>query len=349
MWIRTFFISLMTAFSVFATAQNAQRSYLFDEDWRFHRGGMQWAENPAFDDSKWRQLDLPHDWSLENIPGTQSPFDPAAISQVSGGFTVGGTGWYRKSFTLPERGRSEGSRIYLQFDGVMSNAEVWLNGRSLGAHPYGYTSFFFDITDLVKRKDKNIVAVKVRNEGENSRWYTGSGIYRHVWLTITDPLHVAPWGTYITTPEVSDQTATVSIRTKVLNKNNSTADASIRTRILDPKGSEVGVASAQQQIPADSTAEVRQIVTVSKPERWSLEKPALYRAVTEISWNGQVTDRYETVFGIRTISFDAARGFVLNGKPVELKGGCVHHDNGPLGARAYDRAEERRVELLKAS
>src|SRR6185312_16468564 len=180
---------------------------LFDNDWRFFRGGAQGGELPHFDDSKWRKIDLPHDWSIEDLPGTGSPFNPAAISQVGGGFTTGGTGWYRKSFIVPAS--LKGKRIIIQFDGVYMNATVFVNGQNIGNHPYGYTSFWFDITDKIKFATTNVIAVEVKNEGQNSRWYSGSGIYRHVWLKTADPVHIAQWGTFITTPEVSTARATV--------------------------------------------------------------------------------------------------------------------------------------------
>ncbi|MBD0377476.1 MAG: beta galactosidase jelly roll domain-containing protein, partial [Flavisolibacter sp.] len=187
---------LFSLLLLMALAVNAQNKnvILFDDDWRFFRGGALGAESISFDDSKWRQLDLPHDWSIEDLPGTNSPFNPAAISQVNGGFTTGGTAWYRKTFSVPAE--QKGKRTVLQFDGVYMNADVWLNGKMLGTHPYGYTTFWFDITNQLKYGENNIVAVKVRNEGENSRWYSGSGIYRHVWLKIMDPVHVAQWGTF---------------------------------------------------------------------------------------------------------------------------------------------------------
>ena len=163
---------------------SAQTTVLIDEDWKFHRGGAQGAEALKFDDSGWRKVDLPHDWSIEDLPGTQSPFSRDAVSQVSGGFTTGGTGWYRKVFTIPNE--QQGKRIVVQFDGVYMNAEVWLNGQFLGTHPYGYTSFWFDVTDEAKL-DANVLAVKVKNEGENSRWYSGSGIYRHVLVEVIGP------------------------------------------------------------------------------------------------------------------------------------------------------------------
>ncbi|MFL6332583.1 MAG: glycoside hydrolase family 2 TIM barrel-domain containing protein [Pyrinomonadaceae bacterium] len=319
----------------------------FDDGWRFHRGGAQGAEAADFDDSRWRRLDLPHDWSIEDLPGKGSPFDPEAVSQVQGGFTTGGTGWYRKSFEVPAA--QKGRRVRIQFDGVYMNAEVWLNGRRLGEHPYGYTSFWFDLTDKINYGGANVLAVKVRNEGENSRWYSGSGIYRHVWLKTLDPLHVAQWGTYVMTPEVDTSRAKVIMRTTVQNEGDAAARVRLVTRLLDAAGAEVARAEDGGGVEVGSSREFEQDAAIRAPALWSPDSPALYTAVTEVYREGQLTDRVETKFGVRTISFDATRGFLLNGRPLKLKGGCLHHDNGPLGARAYDRAEERRVELLKAA
>ena len=339
--------ALLVLLSLPAPAQTRGGSVLFDDDWRFLRGGAQGAEGPDFDDSRWRRLDLPHDWSVEDLPGKGTPFDPAAVSQVSGGFTVGGTGWYRKSFDVPAS--EKGKRVRIQFDGVYMNAEVWLNGRRVGGHPYGYTSFWFDLTDKVNFGGRNVIAVKVRNEGENSRWYSGSGIYRHVWLKTLDPLHVAQWGTYVTTPEVDASRAKVVMRTTVQNESDAAARIRIVTRLLDPSGAEAARADDGGGVEAKGSREFEQDAAIRAPALWSPESPALYTAVTEVYRDGRVTDRVETKFGVRTISFDVAHGFSLNGRTVKLKGGCLHHDNGPLGARAYDRAEERRVELLKAA
>lgn len=320
---------------------------LFDLDWRFHKGGAQGAEAMDFDDSGWRRLDLPHDWSIEDLPGTGSPFDPNAISQVSGGFTIGGTGWYRKTFNVPET--QKGRRIIIQFDGVYMNAEVWLNGQPLGTHPYGYTSFWFDLTGKVKFDGANVLAVKVKNEGENSRWYSGSGIYRHVWLKTFQPTHLAQWGINITTPEVSESSARVKVKTSVMNESDRPVQATLVTRVINHVGVEVGRVEASHSIEARAAHEFDQSASIKSPELWSPDSPALYKTVSEVYVERQLTDRLETKFGIRTISFNARQGFLLNGKPLKLKGGCLHHDNGPLGARAYDRAEERRVELLKMS
>ncbi len=320
---------------------------LFDADWRFHRADVEGGELETFDHSSWRLLSLPHDWGIEDLPGTQSPFDPNAISAVDGGFTTGGTAWYRKEFTASAQW--QGKRIQLQFDGIYMNADVWLNGRHLGNHPYGYTSFWYDVTDCLSFGKKNILAVRVRNEGINSRWYSGSGIYRHVWLKVVEPVHVATWGTYITTPKVDESGAKVNIKTKVVNDSRQTQRITVITRILDAMGIEAARAESREDIQLGTSVQFSQDTVVKSPTLWSTESPALYTAVVEVRDDKVLHDRVETQFGIRTISFDAEKGFVLNGEPTLLKGGCVHHDNGPLGAAAYDRAEQRRVELLKAS
>lgn len=342
---KTFLLSL--CFFLLTTAQAQRSSQLFDDNWLFHRGGALGADEPGISDSLWQPVQLPHDWSIEDLPGALSPFYSAAISQVSGGFTTGGTGWYRKWFVLPSS--QKGKRFYLQFDGVYMNADVYVNGKSMGKHPYGYTSFYYDVTDRLKFGEKNLVAVRVRNEGENSRWYSGSGIYRHVWLTSVSPLHIATWGTSVTTPEVSATTATIQFNTKIRNSEPSDQRLNLQLRIRDEKGKEVARTNSAENIPDSSYKEINQSVVIQKPGLWSIEAPKLYTAVFTVYKGAQLVDSSETKFGIRSISFDATKGFRLNGRTVKLKGGCVHHDNGPLGASAYDRAEERKVELLKAS
>ena len=323
------------------------KAVLFDSDWRFHRGGAQLAEQPGFDDSTWRLLDLPHDWSIEDLPGTNSPFNRDAISQVNGGFTIGGTGWYRKSFSIPLE--QKGNIFTLLFEGIYMNSEVWINGLSVGSQPYGYTSFFIDITSKVKFGEKNVLAVKVRNEGENSRWYSGSGIYRHVWLNINYPVHISNWGTSIATSEVTPGSAKTTIQTSVENKSGESAEIRLITKLFSSKGIEAGSIESKQTIDKGALQIVNQIIDIKGPELWSTESPKLYKAVSEIFLGSELVDHQETMFGIRTISFDVTNGFQLNGKSLKLKGACFHHDHGPLGAKSYDRAEERRVELLKAS
>lgn len=330
-----------------AHAQTKNNTVNFDEGWRFHLGGMLGAENPDLNDSKWRQVDLPHDWSIEDLPGTHSPFNPKAISQVGGGFTSQGTAWYRKTFTVPFT--AKGKQLIIQFDGVYMNTDVFVNGENIGNHPYGYTSFYYDITRHLKYGQKNTIAVEVKSEGQNSRWYSGSGIYRHVWLKTVDPVHIAQWGTYITTPEVNESSARVNIKTQLINEGKIDANIAVVTRFINAKGIEVGKTESKVNLNAGEKKEISEHADIKNPKLWSCETPALYEAITEIYQNGQLLSSETSSFGIRKISIDVTNGFQLNGKTVKLKGGCVHNDNGPLGSRAYDRAEERKVELMKAS
>ncbi|MDB5193640.1 MAG: hypothetical protein JWQ96_3203 [Segetibacter sp.] len=325
----------------------SQQKILFDNDWRFFRGNDTAARLATFDDAKWRKVDLPHDYSIEDLPGTNSPFDSNAVGQVHVGFTVGGISWYRKTFAVPTI--QKGKRIVIQFDGVYMNANFWINGVPLGNHPYGYTSFSYDVTNNINWNGKNVISVQVRNEGRNSRWYSGSGIYRHVWLSAINPVHVAQWGTFVTTPKVSTTAATANVKTKVQNETGKASSINLVTKIKDASGVEKAKASSKQVIQPNATFEFVQNVNIASPKLWSAEAPALYTAVTEVFQNNKLVDVVTTPFGIRSISFDAAKGFQLNGKTLKLKGGCIHHDNGPLGSKAYDRAEERKVQLLKAS
>jgi len=270
---------------------------LFDFNWRFQRGAAHEAEAPTFDDSKWGKIDLPHDWSIEDLPGTHSPFDSNAMGGVSTGFTVGGIGWYRKSFSIPVEQKNK--RICIQFEGVYMNAEVWLNGEHLGNHPYGYTSFWFDVTDKIKFGGKNIIAVEVKNEGQNSRWYSGSGIYRHVWLKIMEPVHVEQWGTFVTTTDVDTTSAKVNIKTKLDNKTKNTGEFFIVAHIVNKKGHEVAISESKQMIVADSSVELSQQLVVTSPDLWSPENPSLYTLVTEVfnADKKQLLDRTENEFG----------------------------------------------------
>ena len=333
---------------MWALIGSAQTSRLnFDNDWAFHLGGAQGAELNSFDDSKWRKVDLPHDWSIEDLKGTNSPFNVDAISQANGGFTTGGTGWYRKVFSISPQEKNK--KIHLQFDGVYMNATVWVNGHQLGIHHYGYTGFEYDITELIKIDGENMVAVEVKNEGVNSRWYAGSGIYRHVWLNILEPIHTTQWGTFITTPIVNKNSATVNIKTNIINETSADATISILTKITNAASKEVSTTELKQQLKTKESYEFNQDIIVKDPVLWSCESPSLYTASTTIYKDGKLISTAINTFGIRIISFDVTNGFQLNGKTVKLKGGCFHNDNGPLGAKSYDRAEERKVELLKTS
>jgi len=482
---------LTTAFAA------APRERRFDSDWRFLRGDAPGAENPAFRDSDWRVVDLPHDWSIEDLPPQTNAvpelpavtgewrfhagddagwkareFDdhawqrvslPEAWEQHSGytndfvygwyrrnlgipsecrgrdfdlllgriddadevwlngeriggsgsfppnfstawsldrryrvpaslvrgdgsnvlavrvfdgengggiisegiktsrigpfdtlqskgghftGYTVGGVGWYRKHFTIDETNR----QVAVRFDGVYMNSELWINGQRLGEHPHGYTSFEFDLTPYLKPPGQdNVLAVCVRNEGRNSRWYSGSGIYRHVWLIAREPVGVPTWGLFVTTPEVFQDKATVKASVEVRNTTDAGVASRIRVRLLDAKGRLAGQSEEGLQVAANETRALDQTLEVQSPMLWSPESPSLYLAEVEVVVADKVTDRVSTHFGIRKLEFDAEHGFRLNGNPVLLRGGNVHHDNGPLGAAAIDRAEERKIELLKAN
>jgi beta-galactosidase len=325
---------------------------LFDFGWQFNRGDVENGEAADLNTSSWRLVDLPHDWSIEDIPGTDSPIDSNAVGAIATGYTVGGTGWYRKTFYVPSE--LKGKNFQVRFDGIYMNADVWLNGQHLGNHPYGYTSFWYDITDKLKFGSDNVLAVKVKNEGRNSRWYTGSGIYRHVWLTILNNIYIEQWGAYITTPEITDPEAKVIVRTRTHNGSDAAGEYALTVSIIDPQGKEAAKSSVNQSLDAGASFEFVNNLNITNPQLWSVDNPVLYKAICEITRTGggnppDVLDRIETNFGIRTISFDAQNGFMLNGVTLKIKGGCVHHDNGPLGAAAFDRAELRRVQLMKAS
>jgi beta-galactosidase len=478
-------------------ADNRDRS--FDSDWRFLRADAPGAEAPTFDDSKWRTLDLPHDWSIEDLPplavsvpelpvvagqwrfqkgddaawkarefndngwqtvtlpdnwehhsdytndnvygwfrrhieipaeckdkdfdlllgciddvdetflngertgGTGSfppnfkttwdvqrryrvpaslvrgdgsdvlavrvfdgtgnggifqegmksmrvgPFDPGqSPGGTATGYVLGGTGWYRKHFTLTPA--ETGKLVAVRFDGVYMNADFWINGHLLGNHPYGYTSFEFDLTPYLKPAGQaNVIAVRVRNEGKTSRWYSGSGIYRHTWLTVTEPIHVPTWDVYVTTPEVSKDKAVVKIATEVHNDTAADADVIVRARVVNSKGKTVQTTQNKLHLSANGTNALEQTVEVKSPKLWSPDSPELYSAEVEIAAAGKTLDKTSTRFGIRKIEVDAEHGFRLNGEMIKLKGGCMHNDNGPLGSATIDRAEERRVELMKAN
>ncbi|HUL76846.1 MAG TPA: glycoside hydrolase family 2 TIM barrel-domain containing protein [Vicinamibacteria bacterium] len=327
------------------------RDVPFDDGWRFHRGDVSGADRVSFDDSAWRTLDVPHDWSIENLESPDGvkrsgPFDEElSAGKAATGWVVGGTGWYRKRFRLPALGDR---RVEVRFDGVYMDAEVWLNGRLLGREPYGYSSFAFDITPYAALGE-NVVAVRVRNEGRNSRWYSGSGLYRHVWLTTTGPLRVSLWGVAVTTRDVSAGRANVDVAVDLANEGPGAPDGRVRVRLLGPDGAAVGQGEAPSAVAARGTARASVSVSVAGPRLWSPATPSLYRATVEVLAGGLVVDRLEQRFGIRRIEIDAERGLRVNGVPYEMKGACLHHDNGPLGAAAIDRAEERRIEILKAA
>ncbi|MGQ1891657.1 glycoside hydrolase family 2 TIM barrel-domain containing protein [Thermophagus sp. OGC60D27] len=333
--------------------QPARIETLFDNGWKFQLGDVQGAQMPSFNDSAWRSLDLPHDWSIENLPNQEpgkvtGPFSKESIGTTATGYTIGGTAWYRKTFTLDDDDRF--SQTIINFDGVYMNSEVWVNGKLAGTHPYGYTAFQFDITEYLNPAGKpNVIAVKVKNEGKNSRWYSGSGIYRHVWLIRKQPIHITHNGIFVNTESISENEANVTVSATVENSTNNVSDIQLKISIIDASGKIAITSETPVESLQTGSENITQSIKIQQAKLWSTEEPNLYTAEVKVIANEDITDHTQTTFGIRTIHFDAKTGFTLNGKTVLLKGGNLHHDNGFLGAATIDRAEERRVELMKAN
>ena len=350
------FITIMAslALTLVATVGYAQRYVTtLEKGWKFTRTDDPQQAAPTYDDSEWECVTVPHDWAIAG------PFDMSIDTQEvkviedgdqkaklrtgrTGALPFIGTGWYRR--TLEALPGGEGYNYRLEFDGAMSHAKVYVNGQLAGERPYGYSSFAVDITPFLVEDGQNVVAVRLENQPQSSRWYPGAGLYRRVRLVATAPIRVAQWGTYVTTPVVKGNTATVKIRTTVENSDKF-SDATIITTLLDPQGR--SVATAETALSADPQTQVEQQFKLQDIQRWDIESPLLYTAVSEIYADGKCRDRYTTPFGIRTIRFEVNGGFFLNDRHVPLQGVCMHHDLGPLGAAVNDRALERQLEILK--
>lgn len=313
----------------------------FDKDWRFIRSDPAGAENPDFDDSKWRKLDVPHDWSIEG------PYNENNPTGRGGGYLPAGIGWYRKTFTLP--GSEKDKEVFIDFDGIYRDSKVWINGHFLGERPNGYISFRYELTPYLHvGKEKNVLAVRVNDSLQPaSRYYTGAGIYRHVHLVAVNPVHIAHWGVYLTTPEVSRQEALVRDQTEIVNRSAATANIIVKTTIMDPSGKAVRSSSTKETIAPGGSKKVVQDIKLTDPMLWGLDHPYLYKASTKIFAGDKVTDDQINAFGIREAKFEAATGFWLNGKNIKIKGVCLHHDVGCLGAAVPLNAWKRRFKLLK--
>jgi beta-galactosidase len=339
---KLFIVALIFVFVANAEAKMPKASryhLLMDRDWRFFLGDDKNASDQLFDDHSWRLLDLPHDWSIEGEFKKDEP------TGGGGGYLPTGIGWYRKQFVLPSSVR--GKQVSIQFDGVYMNSEVWINGHYLGKRPNGYISFEYDLTPCLVN-GKNTIAVKVDNSAQpNSRWYSGSGIYRHVWLNITSSLHIAQWGTYITTPAVGKTNATVSVQTKIENKGRDLSNAVLVCTIDDETGKEIAKKSLPFSASAGSARQLQQSLEVPSPLLWSVETPHFYTMVSTI-WSGKkLVDQFSSTFGIRTLEFSNINGFLLNGKRVKMNGVCLHHDGGSVGAAVPIKIWETRLKLLK--
>lgn len=324
-----------------APAYNGFRGSNFNANWRFNRGDASGAQAPSFNDAAWRALEVPHDWSIE------LDFNSGSRAGSNGGYLDGGIGWYRKAFTLDAA--SSGKKILIAFDGVYMNSEVWINGTSLGVRPYGYSTFEYDLTPHVKFDGtNNVVAVKVNNNQPNSRWYSGSGIYRNVWLTELDPVHIPNSAVFVTTPEISAEAASVSVSTTVENDGSAAASVVITTTISDANGAVVtSQDSPAANVAAGANAPVQQTLSVLSPKLWSVATPHLYWLEVEVKVGGSVVDTYATTLGIRSVAFNPQSGFSLNGQNMKIQGVNMHHDLGALGAALNYRALERQVEILR--
>jgi beta-galactosidase len=339
---RFLIVLLAISFSSITAQESIQRKQLFDYNWKFFLGDVSEAKASNFEDKSWRVLDLPHDWSIEGKLDENNP------AKSAGGYFPTGIGWYRKSFTMPSEWK--GKQVSIYFEGVYMNSEVFINGKSLGVYPYGYSSFKYDLTPYLEPNKENVISVRVDNsKQQNCRWYSGSGIYRHVWMIVTDSIHIAHQGVGITTSDIAQEQAKVSVKIKVKNETNFPQEINIKSQLFDNKGKKAGTAQTSINLLANSEKEIEQIVSVSKPKLWTLESPHLYNAAIQVLNGNKVIDETQNTFGIRTIKFSVENGFQLNEKTIKLNGGCVHHDNGILGASAYDRAEERKAELLKSA
>ena len=327
---------LFVALAAVTFRAEAREKINFDKGWRFILADSAQMSLAMYDDSAWRMLNVPHDWAIEG------DFSASAPSGNSGGALPGGVGWYRKNFEVAAA--DKGKLFYIDFDGVYMNAKVWINGQLLGQRPYGYSSFRFDLTPHLKFGARNVVAVRVDNSDQpNSRWYSGCGIYRHVWLVKTEKIHVAHWGTHVVA-----EGNKVSVSVSIDNNTTSQQTVVVRNKIISPAGVQVASASKKLSLnpSAKSTSSLSQL-KVSRPQIWSCETPYIYKVVTTIEQNGKVVDTYETPTGFRTFKFDAEKGFSLNGKSMKINGVCQHHDLGCLGAAVNEDALYRQLRILK--
>jgi len=313
----------------------------FDTEWKFLRDDAKGAEQNDFNDAAWRSLNVPHDWSIEG------PYDRNNATGRGGGYLPGGIGWYRKTFTLDEADVNQ--KVFIEFDGVMANSDVWINGHYLGKRPNGYVSFEYELSGHLNfGGKKNVLAVRADNTIQPaSRYYTGAGIYRHVWLNVTNPVHIAHWGTFISSSNVTAEKATVNVQSNILNQSASTQNLTVQVNVFTAGGQIIATTETKQKIEAGKESTVLQHIVLNKPLLWDIDNPQLYRISTKLISNKKTLDVSVDDFGIRDVQFDASTGFSLNGKQVKIKGVCLHHDAGALGAAVPLSAWKRRLQALK--
>lgn len=334
------FLFICTVLFSCSSSKKVRENVDFTEGWKFYLGDDSIAYNTQYDDAKWEILDLPHDWSIEADFSLKNPATPG------GGALPGGIGWYRKDFVVDKS--DEGKNVYIDFDGIYWNSKVWINGHLMGERPNGYISFRYDLTPYIKVGERNVIAVRVDNSKQpNSRWYSGSGIYRNVRLVTTNALHVDLWGTYVTTPTVTKDNAEIKIETNIKNSSDLSQTFELYSILIDKDGKEIAGINNSESVGIGENISMNQSLKVSNPILWSIDNPYLYKIVTRIEQNGKLVDEYETPLGIRYFSFDPNKGFFLNGESIKIKGVCNHHDLGFLGAAVNTRAIERQLEILK--
>ncbi|HEY2865505.1 MAG TPA: glycoside hydrolase family 2 TIM barrel-domain containing protein [Pyrinomonadaceae bacterium] len=319
----------------------ARATTSFDANWLFYKGDAAGAENAIFNDSAWRKLNVPHDWSIEG------PFSKDNPTGGAGGFLPAGVGWYRKHFTVAKD--ESNRRVFIDFDGVMANSDVWINGVHLGKRPYGYVSFQYELTGHLDLGGDNVIAVRADNSGQPaSRWYTGAGIYRHVKLVTTDPVHFVNWSTFITTPQIDKGSATINIAAQIVNQGSTSQPASLEVTVLDPQGKIAGSGrTPSAPVGAGQTFDARSKFGVTNPQLWDIGKGILYKAIVRVRVGGKVVDEQNLPFGIREVHFEPATGFWINGRNIKIKGVCLHHDGSAFGAAVPLAVWERRLTELR--
>lgn len=339
---RTILTLLFITLHLTSYSQSARRTVNMDPDWQFSRGTHPEAIDPSFNDSDWQTVDVPHDWSI------LGRYNRSNLTGRGGGYLPSGDGWYRKSFSLPES--DTGKKVWIEFDGIMANSEVYINGELLGKWPYGYTTFQYEMTDHLKfgQNEKNVLTVRANNTDQPaSRWYTGAGIYRHVRMIVKDPIHIDHWGVFVTTPKVSAQEATVNAAIRINNTTGNRKNITVQSTVIDKEGRVVQTASSSRRVAAGASQDIEQSLKVSNPALWDTENPNMYQLVTKVMEGNIVRDEQVTDFGIRSIRYDAAKGFLLNERPLKMYGACMHHDGGAVGAAVPASVWEYRFNKLK--